>query len=95
MAYCIKMSISERKRILVLQWCSFMLTMITLAYCILHTIQWDEGEIREILQNIILKSAVCIIIFFALIFQGFALMYVTVKKSHKNDIHEEYVENPF
>lgn len=88
------MSISGRKKILVLQWCSFMLSIVTLAYAILHAIQWDEGEILEILQNIILKSAVCVIMFFVLIFQGSSLTLLSSEKTRDNESFME-VENEY
>lgn len=88
------MSISGRKKILVLQWCSFMLSIVTFAYAILHTIQWDEGEILEILQNIILKSAVCVIMFFVLIFQGASLTLLSSEKIQDTEsflgVEDEY-----
>ena len=63
----------KRKNIIILLWLPLMLNLFLMIYLLLNTIPWDEGEMKNTLENIIVKASSCFILLVSVVFQVIAL----------------------
>lgn len=90
--YYRKMIELKRKRIILLQWLSIMTYICLIVYLVLNVIPFDDGEVKSIISNMIIKWSACVLTLISLIFQCIALAALSNKKQiYDNETDEIFI----